>query len=149
MNLIPLFLVVSLFGVNIASLWTKDFKNQALTQDGKATNLTQLALKAAGSMDLVLAQSLYAQSQINQGPVVLGARSDLEQLIFPKQTLEKEINNLSSLAGLVSSRALYLKLALLHWRNYENTQSENYLNLAKAIDPNDSNIPAVEKILSY
>lgn len=149
LNLIPLFLVISVFGINATSLWVRDFKSVALTQDGKAENLTQLALKAAAGADLVLAQSLHAQAQINQGPAVLGARSDLEQIIFPKQTLEKEISNLNSLANLIPSRALYLKLALLHWRNYETQKAKNYLNLAIAIDPNDSNIPAVEKILNY
>lgn len=149
LNLIPVILVITLFGVNTNSFLVRDFKTVSLEQNGKSAGLTQLALKATADGDFTLAQNIYQQSQVNQGSLVLGARTEIERLIFPKETLVREINRLTTIASLVPSRTLYLNLSLLHWRNFDNQKAREYLDLAKSIDPNEQNLALVEKILSY
>jgi Tfp pilus assembly protein PilF len=148
-NLIPLVLLISLASVNFSSKGD-NFKQLSLSQGFSKTSqsLTNLAVSAAVAGDHPLAQQLLAQSN-NSRAQVLGSSSDLDKIIYPKETAYQEISYLKSLVDIEPSRAIYLKLAVLYWRLGEPDQSQLFIDQAKTLDPNSEQISTVSQALGY
>ena len=150
LNLIPIILVISLFGLSINSFLVGDFKSAALVLGSPdPTKLTSLSIKAAQANDYTLAQTLYTEAQNNRLGQVLGVNTSLERLIFPERAIRREIDTLIALAQLQPSRLVYLRLVLLYWRLAQLPQAKHYLELAQNIDPNDESIARLNTLLNY
>lgn len=146
LNLIPLVVVINLFVLNYFFQEPSRFKALALQQNQpRRDELMQLAVLAAQESDFTLAQQLYAKVDTDQ--LVLGAKTEAEEIIFPELKLERELGTTLAQAKVHPSRTLYLNLAILEWRLNHNTNARGYLNLARAIDPNDPDLEWVEKTL--
>lgn len=147
LNLIPLFVVISLVGINFSTQDSSQFKNLALMQGDGLADPSPLVLAAASENDYSLAQSLF--TTLSQQTKVLGASTDLELIVFPELALEKEVAALQPLANIHPSRSLFLKLAVLEWRLNRLDRAWGYLDLARSLDPNDPALAWAQKTLLY
>lgn len=101
-----------------------------------------LAISAAQIGEFELAQGLYQSVAVNNQ-----IDQQTELIIYPQKAIEIEIEDTTTLAEILPSRLLYLKLALLNWRLNRHGEAQNWLELATQIDPNDHTIALVRKII--
>ena len=101
--------------------------------------LREAALRAAKVGDYVIAQDLWERMTIKEGDSVLGVESELEDRIYPERVVEREIEKYEGLlAKYPGHRDIYLMLAGLYGQIGKTEQSEQYLELARELDPNNS-----------
>ncbi|MBI4034795.1 MAG: hypothetical protein HY381_00175 [Candidatus Chisholmbacteria bacterium] len=102
-----------------------------------------LAKEAAKIYDYKLAEEEYKRAQ-EISTQVLGARKE----IFPEEVLREEIGKLKKLAEEVEARDVYLQLAVLYWRLFDEEKAREYWQKAWWIDPNNETVREVEGLFS-
>lgn len=89
---------------------------------------------AAGAGDYPLAERLYQTS----GQRVLGASSELEEVVYPVKNVERKIAELEEkLREYPGNREIYLGLAKLYGQMGRAEEAEKYQEMARILDPNE------------
>lgn len=127
-------LMVSVMGASLLS---------AKTSVAGAYDLREASVRAARAGDYTTAQSLYNlhKSLIPNSQNVLGAESEVEDLIFPKRVVEREIQKYEVLLQeYPGHRDIYLVLAKLYAQIEISEESQKYYELARELDPNNATL---------
>lgn len=104
-----------------------------------ASGLVEAALRAAYVGDYAIAQDLWERQMIKEEASVLGVESELEDRVYPERVVEREIEKYEGLlTKYPGHRDIYLTLANLYGQIDKSEQSEQYLELARELDPNNS-----------
>ena len=90
--------------------------------------------------DYGLAQKLLTQEQTNKLTIneVLGAGTELEELVYPERRIEHEIERQEELlAKYPGSRDILVALARLYREIGQEEQAQGYWEQARVLDPNN------------
>lgn len=101
----------------------------------------EIIREAARRGDYELAQSLYEQRTVNNEQRVLGADSELEELVYPEKRLEREIAEWEEkLERYPGHRDILLMLAQLYEQGGKSEKAREYWDEARILDPNGSRV---------
>ncbi len=106
------------------------------------SSLREASVKAARVGDYDAAQKLYEKCQVSQcQDRVLGATSEVEDLVFPMQPVQREIERYTELlTKYPGHRDIYLVLAKLYAQVNMSAEAQRYYDLARELDPNNQMI---------
>lgn len=100
-----------------------------------ARGMGEVIERAASLGDYELAEKLYKSAAGN----VLGAESELEDVIYPEKVVERRIGELEEkLVQYLGNREIYLAIADLYEQLGEAEKSGEYREKARVLDPNNS-----------
>lgn len=104
------------------------------------SGLADAAERAAAVGDYALARSLYEkQYKQEDDEQIMGVGSEVEELIFPEREVEREIAQYQELlTKYPGHRDICLVLAQLYVQIGEKEQAQDYLEMAKELDPNNA-----------
>jgi len=108
-----------------------------------------LARESAKRFDYTVAEREYrlGEKYMSKDSPVLGASSEIEDLIWPETKLLEEVKRLSDEDIAPRSRSLLLNLAIDYWSLGESELAKEALEKAARIDPNDSLVSRMEWLL--
>jgi len=108
-----------------------------------------LARESAKRFDYTVAEKEYrlGEKYMSKDSPVLGASSEIEDLIWPETKLLDEVKRLSDEDIAPRSRSLLLNLAIDYWSLGESELAKEALEKAARIDPNDSLVSRMEWLL--
>lgn len=94
---------------------------------------------AAGNGDYQTAQKIYlGLSETYMNTQVLGAGTDLEEIVYPEKRIERELHNSLELLQIYpGDRDLLLHVAELYTETGDAEQAQIYWNQARLLDPNN------------
>lgn len=103
------------------------------------SSLREASVKAALVGDYDAAQKLYEKCQVTQcQDRVLGVMSEVEDLVFPMQPVQREIERYTELlVKYPGHRDIYLVLAKLYTQVNMSAEAQRYYDLARELDPNN------------
>lgn len=104
------------------------------------TSTREAIERAAKAGDYELAQDLYEQCQVTQchDSRVLGAESELEDLVYPERRIEREIVRYEELnTKYPGSRAILITLYELYKQVGEEEKAKIFWEQARILDPNN------------
>lgn len=132
---------IPLLGVGIVALIITTSAYDTKTSLASSSGLVEAALRAAYVGDYELAQDLWERQAIKGEAYVLGVESEHEDKIYPERVVEREIEKYEELlAKYPGHRDIYLMLAGLYGQIDKIEQSEQYLELARELDPNNATL---------
>lgn len=154
----PIVASVMLGVVSLGNFWPVAPIRKALLDSGaKPRDVRahlELSKEAARVNDYRLAESEFSLVQeherIRGEEKILGVSSEMEgvrQEVFPEEVIREEIAVLEKVAGKVNTRDAWLKLAVLHWRLFDEQKAREYWQKAWLVDPNNGLVNQVGKLL--
>lgn len=104
-----------------------------------ANNEREVIELAARRGDYKLADTLYRQYSVSGIEYrVLGAGSELEELVYPERVVERRAVELKTkLEDYPGNREIYLELATIYGQLGNGEESEEYREKARVLDPNN------------
>lgn len=112
---------LSVFGKNINSAISTDTAIKMLVKYG----------------DYPLAEKLLKESS---NSLVLGAKSEVYDLVYPENLVERKIDGLeNSLKRYPSNREIYLQISSLYEQIGRSEAAQQYREMARILDPNSEN----------
>ena len=126
------------------SFWPQSpIRRAALNAGGKPNDPKihgELAREAAKVYDYKLAEREF---NLGQDQKVLGARDE----VFPEEAIEQQITDWENVAKTVNSRDLWLKLAELYWRVFDEEKAREAWQKAWLIDPNYEGVISLQRVI--
>jgi tetratricopeptide (TPR) repeat protein len=102
-----------------------------------ARNIDEAVRIAARAGDYGMARGLIEQKNKNIEYRVLGANTELEDLVYPERKVERRVAELKDmLAKYPENKDIYTNLASLYFETGNNELAESYAEKARVLDPN-------------
>jgi len=151
-GLIPVLVMMVIASLNLFPVNDELRKEQHRTGQFPYSTLAHwdLARESAKRFDYTVAEKEYrlGEKYMSKDSPVLGASSEIEDLIWPETKLLEEVRGLSGVDVAPRSRSLLLKLAIDYWSLGESELAKEALEKAARIDPNDSSVSRTERLLN-